>query len=465
MQLIIDKKPRIAATLCLLTANLLAATTGASAQDNRDTPPPADQTEITNVYDEPVDELGTTSIDSAVLYYKEDGGRVKAVEPMISITHTAKNGNILSAKLTYDSLSGASPNGATPWSGPQTFVVPIDEADDVTGASGTVVFNPLTGKYERRYTIAPNTLPVDTAFRDRRGAIDLGFSTAVAENTKLNVGVNGSKEKDFTSLSGRLGIAHELNNKATTLSLGVNFEHDKIDPFHHIPTGLTLVSGVEPALKSDTKNVFSVVAGVTQILKPNWLVQLNYSFGSAKGYQTDPYKFVSVLDPLTGAPLQYRYESRPDSRTRHSVYAATKLALGSFVTDLSARYYHDNWGIDSITLEGSEHIPIGKKFYVEPSVRYYKQTKADFFTYYLPSGSPLPLYASADSRLDAFSALSIGGTAGFQLSPKIELYVNGEMYNASKSGSFGTLPSGLAGQKLFAGADSISGLVGLKFKF
>jgi hypothetical protein len=464
MQLSNKNKPRIAAALCMMTANLLAST-GAIAQDNRDTPPLANTPEITNVFDEPADDLGTTSVDSAVLYYKENGGRVTAIEPMISIMHTAKNGNVLSAKLTYDSLSGASPNGATPWSAAQTFVVPIEEADGATGASGTVVLNPLTGKYERRYTIAPNTLPTDDAFRDRRAAFDLGFSTAIGENTKLNVGANGSKEKDFLSVAGRIGVSHDLNNKATTLSLGVNFEHDKIDPFHHIPTGLKPMSGVAPALKSDSRNVLSVVAGVTQILKPNWLVQLNYSFGSGKGYQTDPYRFVSVLNPATGAPLQYLYEARPDFRTRHSVYAATKIAFGSFVTDLSARYYHDSWGIDSITLEGSEHIPIGRKFYVEPSVRYYKQSKADFFTYFLPSGSALPSYASADSRLDSFSALSFGGTAGFQLTPKIELYVNGEMYNASKSGSFGTLPSDLATQQLFGGADSVSGLVGLKFKF
>lgn len=464
MQLNESKKPRIAAALCLITANLLAST-AAHAQDSRELKAPASETPITNVYDEPVDDLGTTSVDSAVLYYKEDGGRVTAIEPMISVTHVAKNGNVLSAKLTYDSLSGASPNGATPWSAPQTFVVPIDEPDDATGASGTVVLNPLTGKYERRYTVAANTLPTDDAFRDRRGAVDLGFSTAVAENTRVSIGANGSKEKDFTSISGRVGLTHDLNNKATTLSLGLNFEHDKIDPFHHVPTGQTPMSGVEPALESESRNVLSVVAGVTQVLKPNWLIQLNYSFGSGKGYQSDPYRFVSLLNPGTGAPLQYLYEARPDSRTRHAIYAATKFAFGSFVTDLSARYYHDSWGIDSITLEGSEHIPVGRKFYIEPSVRYYKQSKADFFTYYLPSGAALPRYASADSRLDSFTALSFGGTAGFKLTPKIELYANAEMYNASKSGSYGSLPAGLASQKLFAGADSVSGLVGLKFKF
>ncbi len=79
------------------------------------------------------------------------------------------------------------------------------------------------------------------------------------------------------------------------------------------------MSGVDGPTKSDTKDVLSVVAGVTQVLRPNWLVQLNYSYGSVKGYQTDPYRLLSVVDPVSGAPQSYLYEARPDSRTRQSV--------------------------------------------------------------------------------------------------------------------------------------------------
>lgn len=467
MQLMEKRKPRIAMALCMITANLLSSTV-AVAQDRIDknqSPMRVDSAAPINAYDEPADELGTTTVDSAVLYYKEDGGRVTAIEPMVSIVHTAKNGNVWSGKLTYDTLSGASPNGAAPWSAPQNFVVPLKEADSATGASGSWARNPLTGKYERHYTAPANSLPVDTAFRDNRAAVDLGFSTAVAANTRLNVGVNGSVENDYTSMSGRLGVAQELNNKATTLSLGVNFEHDQSKPFHGIPIGLSPISGLAGAGKSDTKNVASLVAGVTQVIRPNWLVQLNYSYGSGKGYQTDPYKFVSIVDPITGGPQRYVYESRPDSRTRQSVYLGSKLALGSWVTDVSARYYHDSWGINSITGEIAEHVPVGSKAYVEPRVRYYHQSAANFFNYYLPSNAALPAYASADSRLDSFNAITFGGTAGYQLTHHIELYANAEAYRTSKSGSYGTLPTGLANQKLFAGANSISGLVGLRFKF
>ena len=127
MQLNPHRNRGIGAALFLMTANLLAATS-ASAQSGPDKngATAADQTpEISNVYDEPADELGSFNIDSAVLFYKEDGGRVQAIEPMVSVTRTSTNGNVLSAKVTYDALTGATPNGATPWSKTQTFVAPI----------------------------------------------------------------------------------------------------------------------------------------------------------------------------------------------------------------------------------------------------------------------------------------------------------------------------------------------------
>lgn len=451
---------RIGAALCVLTANLLAAT-GASAQSSPTNPGGAP--EVGNAYDRPALELGTTTLDAAILYYDESGNRVRAIEPMVALTSTRQNGDVLTAKITFDSLTGATPNGATRWSGRQDFVAPIDDADAATGASGTVVTNPVTGATERHYSTAPGVLPVDEGFRDHRAAIDLGYSRTIAADTRLSAGANVSIEQDYQSFSGRLGIARDLNNKTTNLSLGVNYEHDKSKPYHGIPVGLSPMSGTGND-RTDTKDVISAVAGVTQILRPNWLVQLNYSFGSNKGYQTDPYRILSLLDPATGGPLGYLYESRPRSRTRHAVYAATKLALGSFVTDLSARYSHDSWGIDSITAEIAEHVPIGSRAYIEPRLRYYHQTKADFFRYFLLAGDTLPQFASSDSRLDQFSSITAGATAGYRINDRFEIYANGAAYRQSKSGGYGTVPAGLAGQKLFTGADAVIAMVGVKVK-
>lgn len=57
---------------------------------------------------------GTWQFDAAVLYYGEDNGRVQATEPVISATRHFNNEKALNLKLVVDTLTGASPSGATP---------------------------------------------------------------------------------------------------------------------------------------------------------------------------------------------------------------------------------------------------------------------------------------------------------------------------------------------------------------
>lgn len=450
------KPVHIAPALSLLAADLLAMP--AYAQEGEaGAPQGPDITAPVNAYDETSSEIGGLTVDSAILFYKEDGGRVQAIEPVIGVTYNAANGAIYSGKFTYDTLTGASANGATRAAIPQTFMAPINNtggsegSDSSTGASGT-------------YITPAGKLPVDTGFKDHREAVDLGVTLPVTERIKFSAGGSGSWETDYTSYSGRAAVSLDLNNKNTNLSVGVNFEHNRSKPFYGIPDALAGM-GASTIGTSRTKNVFNAVAGVTQVLTPNWLVQLNYSFGRSKGYHTDPYKLVSLIDSASGDPFWYIYEKRPDNRTRQSVYLGTKLAIGSAVTDASARYYHDDWGIDSLTFELSEHVPIGRMFYVEPQARYYHQSAAKFFRHYLLLDETTPDHVSADSRLDKFDALMFGIKAGAHISDKVELYGAVERYVQYGKTFDRSAPGNLANYDLFGGTKSFSLITGIRVKF
>ncbi len=444
------KPAPLAPALGLLAANLLAMPVAAqeSGEAGSEILAPV------NAYDETSSELGGITVDSAILYYQEDGGRVKAIEPEIGVTYNASNGAIYTGKFTYDSLSGASANGATRASIPQTFIAPINDeggSDSSTGASGS-------------YTVPAGKLPVDTGFKDHREVVDLGATVPISERVKLSIGGAGSWETDYTSYSGRASIAADLNNKNTNVSFGVNYEHDRSKPYYGIPSALSGM-GESTVGTARTKRVFSTVLGVTQVINPNWLVQVNYSFGRSKGYHSDPYKLVSLIDPASGDPFWYIYEKRPEKRTRHGVYLSTKLATGSAVTSASARYYHDNWGIDSWTFELSEHLPVGRRFYIEPSLRYYRQSKANFFRHYLLLDEPTPDNVSADSRLDKFEALTFGITAGATLSDRVEIYGAAERYVQYGKTFDRSAPGNLASYDLFGGTKSFSLVTGLRVKF
>lgn len=468
MQLTGPRRGRLSRTLGLLTANLLIAT-AAHGQEAILTQPPAACAEPDDKDYDVVDDTGATRIDGAVLSYQEGSGRVHVTEAVVGATLNSSYGDALTVRVTTDTLTGATPNGAAPWSAPQTFTTPAHApgtSTTVTSASGhsTIVTIPGSGLVARQYTVAAGALPMDLGFRDQRTALDVGFSTSLDRESKASFGASYSTERDYTSWTATTGYSRDFFDRNTTISAGLSYEYDQSKPFFGTPTGFTVMSA---AAKGPAKNkqVVGLVLGVTQVMGRHWLTQLNYSVGSTSGYQSDPYRVLSVVDPTTGGPQQYLYEKRPNSRLRQSVYWGNKIALGPTVTDVSARAYHDDWGISSTTLEVSEYLPVFRRFYLEPEARYYKQTKADFFRGYLVGGQPLPAYASSDSRLDAFTATTYGLKAAFKVTPGSEFYVLAEDYKQSGDGGPSKGPGYLAGRDLFSGVNARSVMVGYTFAF
>jgi hypothetical protein len=460
MQLSPSKPSTLKRSLGLLTAALFAATglhSEALAQDSA------------NINDDTTTDVGLTRVDSGLLLYQEDGGRVRAIEPVVSVTMNHESGDILSARFTSDTLTGATPNGAAPWHAPQTFTTPAHAPGTqttVTGASGgsSIVTIPGVGTVVRQYTTAAGALPVDPGFNDQRFAFDLGYSALFRPNTRASLGGSFSTEHDYRSFSINTGLSQDLFQKNTTVSVALNGEFDQSMPYFGTPTSFTAMSGVQKG-GNQSKTVFDLVVGGTQVMNRYWLAQLNYSFGSANGYQTDPYRIISVVDPSTGAPLSYLYENRPRTRIRQSLYFGNKIALGPTVADVSVRAYQDSWGIRSTTVEVSERIPIVSGIYVEPHARYYTQNSANFYRPYLLSGQALPAYATSDSRLGAFDGMTFGLKVGFKVGENGELYLRGERYRETGPSHVAGAPGGLANESLFSGVSANTFILGYTFAF
>jgi hypothetical protein len=83
------------------------------------------------------------------------------------------------------------------------------------------------------------------------------------------------------------------------------------------------------------------------------------------------------------------------------------------VLDLSYRYMTDDWEIDSHTVDLRFRWPLGDRSYVEPHIRYYSQSEAEFYRSSLIDGEALPEYASADYRLGNFDAVTVGAKYGW----------------------------------------------------
>ncbi|MES9943205.1 MAG: DUF3570 domain-containing protein [Candidatus Thiodiazotropha sp. 6PLUC2] len=389
-------------------------------------------------------EEGDWAFDSAVLYYSEVD-RVDAVEPVISATRDFGDEKLLNLKLVFDVLTGASANGATPSDQPQTFTRPSGK-----GA----------------YTSSAEETPLDDTFKDTRIALSSQWEQPINRDYKTGFGVNFSTEYDYTSFSANGNLSRDFNKSNTTLSAGLSLAYDTISPEGDIPiafSSMAIDSGQDGFRTEfnatrgdgeDTKDTVDLVFGLTQVVDKNTVMQLSYSFSDVNGYLTDPFKIVSVVDN-NGRPVDYLYEKRPDSRNKQSLFWQAKHHFKSDVVDFSYRYFWDDWGITSHTVDLRYRWKLGRKSYLEPHIRYYDQSEADFYHRFLNEGDSLPDHASADYRLGDLNGITVGVKYGVALANEQELSLRLEYYLQSNDNTEGALPGILNDVDLYPDVEAI----------
>ncbi len=389
------------------------------------------------------------SVDSALAYYHEDG-RIEAIEPVVDLAKVFADGQALHFNVTFDALSGASPNGALTSRTAQTFASP-------------------SGKPKHEYTTAPGQLPVDPDYHDDRIAVGGNWAVPFTRVDQVSVGGKLSAEDDFFSATVNASIAHDFNEKNTTLSLGIDNEFDSIHPIGGAPVPGSDYALAEKQIGGKTKNGAGVLLGVTQVMARIWLSEFNVSIDRFHGYLNDPYKFTSIVNGA-GGTMGYEYESRPDQRTRKSAYWENRVAWSSQVSSaLSLRYMSDDWGVrsDTALLHLRWTLP-NRDRYVEPTIRWYRQTAADFYMpLILNTEKPAAGYESSDSRLGAFHALTYGvkysqKLPGLGSRPESEISIRAQYYQQTFAEP-ALVPGALQGLDLNPGLKAVLVQIGWRF--
>lgn len=385
-------------------------------------------------------EPGEWDIDTAVLFYSETD-RVQAVEPVISGTRQFEGDRSLNAKLVVDVLTGASPNGAVPSDQPQTYTRPSGNG---------------------QYTTAAGETPLDDTFKDTRVAVSGGWKQPLSESIDGNVGINVSKEYDYFSAGVNGGVSYDFNNNNSTLSFGLSYAADTIDPEGGIPvegsclfdasasSGCTETSfdDTRRGNGSESKDTIDALLGFTQVINKTTVAQFNLSLTQSDGYHNDPFKVVSVVDTDNsngngiGEPERHIHESRPDSRLKQSLFARIKKQLfGRDVLDASYRFQSDDWGMTSNTVDLRYRWQFSPNKALIPHLRYYTQSEVDFYKPFLRDDEALPTNYTADYRQGSFDGITVGLEYAWQWKEDRDFRVALEYYQQT-----GDNPSNAPGQ-------------------
>ncbi len=388
--------------------------------------------------------------------YAESDDRTKVVSFKMNGVKERENGSATSFQIGIDAISGSSPSGAVGFVGlskaplkaelaraplpvdtmakssgasappppppPRPAAPPPRQTTNSGGSSRPAPSNPAprttssSGGSKPSSSSSSKPKPVAPTFKafplygdvsDQRFSGSVGWVTPVGRLTKLSYGLSGSSEEDYKDIGVNSGISRDFNEKNTTLSAGINYAHDQIEGTigNHAP--LTLVDATGNTIGKQTKDVVDVLLGMTQVYSKKVIGQFNYTLSNSTGYMNDPYKVISIVDGQ-GRPIGHIYENRPDSRLSHALFGEFRIKTKSGVLKPSYRFFTNDWGITSHTFGLAYRRDVGKKSFIEPRVRFYTQTAADFYSTSLKSSDPVTPHVSSDYRLAAFNAITVG---------------------------------------------------------
>ncbi|MCH8552005.1 MAG: DUF3570 domain-containing protein [Natronospirillum sp.] len=292
----------------------------------------------------------------------------------------------ISVGVVLDTMTGATPSGAV-------------EGSNVVANTGT-----SGGGFE-----VDGTSSSLADFDDTRLAVDLDWEHTYGRFVRVNYGAYASVEGDFAALGASVKGNVDLNNRNTTLALGLGAEGDQSSQRDgRTPEPMSNVTD-QSFYGEGRRNTYDVLLGVTQVLGRRTIAQVNLTYTHSLGYHNDPYKVFSRADEDDVEAERY-YENRPDERIRGALYTSLRHQLtdGDIIGG-SLRYYQDDWGVEAVTGELSYRLHIaGRGSYVEPFGRAHYQTEADFYLRTLGMDEELPEYASADARLGELQAYTGG---------------------------------------------------------
>jgi len=257
-----------------------------------------------------------------------------------------------------------------------------------------------------------------------------------ANRTSVAIRAAYSTEDDYESMAGGVTIRHATPDQNTTFTIGGGYSGDEVFPE---------VGPQPPPLRH--KRTYDAIVGVSQVLSPNDVAQLNFYYAHQSGYLTDPYKAYWGID------------NRPTTRAQYALLARWNHYFESANATLrtSYRYYHDDWEVtaNTVTAEWAQTLPDG--WVLTPNVRYTTQSAAFFYydPFYDPLlGAPFPpgylsdpfgLYTS-DQRLSAFGGI----TAGLKLSKTVGAWIlDGKAEYYEQRGDWRVVGEGSPGLEIF----------------
>ncbi len=384
------------------------------------------------------------------------------VTPTIVITMPLNADDVLTVDLGISAYTSASSSNLNPFdgsSGASNGGYDDDDDDDDDFDN-----KPTNSKRVRNPIGSPWVASSGASSQDVWTSVNASYAHSSNDRNKVwNATISFAAEYDYTSVGFGGGFLKLSNDKNTELSVNAKVFLDTWNPEY--PTELDsyfeangnlnngFFNGVDILNQNGTvidknaatgsvwlpksatlglinnkaRNSYSISFSLSQILNKNAQFSLFFDLVQQSGWLANPMQrvyFNDVDNFYIGNPASIQsyisksnndvfqladdIERLPNSRfkipigIRFNQYLNEMLTLRTYY-----RYYFDDWGINSHTIELELPIKVSQKFTLYPSYRYYNQTQANYFAPYEQNLSTSMFYTS-DYDLSKFDATQYG---------------------------------------------------------
>jgi hypothetical protein len=286
----------------------------------------------------------------------------------------------------------------------------------------TAVYSDSDATFISTSTVALRGNPIDEVTVKARGLVDVISSASVDVVSaatdrwdEVRLEVEGSAAYHDGTRTASLAYIHSEENDWLSHTIAGSFASDFAE--HTVTVGLggsVVLNDVGRADDANFHKDLTAIGGsldAAYVATPRDLLSATYSLSLLTGYQSSPYRFVSIEDPAApGLPLGAP-ESHPDTRVRHAVglrwihHVFSDSAIRS-----QLRLYGDSWGVLSVT-GGVEYVIGLDDFEIGLLARGYVQRRASFYEDVYPEPRR---FMTADRELSTFLDGFGGARVGYR---------------------------------------------------
>ncbi len=226
------------------------------------------------------------------------------------------------------------------------------------------------------------------------------------KGTTFSAGVSSSSEFDYQSLGANIGFSKKTKDRNGEFSARLQGYFDQV---HLIaPEELRGISGVKDQ-GSSSRTTMAASLSWSQVINKNLQVAFLADLVNQQGFLSLPFYRVYFAD---GSVHQ---EQLPDRRFKLPLGIRANYFLGDrFIIRTYYRYYKDDWGISSHTVNLEVPVKITPFFSISPFYRFYNQTATKYFAGYQQHTAQNEYYTS-NYDLSKFNSNFLG--AGVRLAP------------------------------------------------